>query len=447
MPALRLLRFDSAPAPDKPRCRTADIERAYIEGYPTKLYIYRLPASSFWWVRYYIGGKTLKKSTKQVGKREAIEFAKRFFETVTANYRNGIITSSPTSFRAMTKALLAAERAKLERGDITKITFDNYQYRCETTVMPYFGNREVAAVNYVALEDFVTALSSKGISSATVRSYLQLVRKVLSYASKRDLIQSVPEFPTIKVRSKPRGWFTPAEYLTLWRAARRLVGVRMEIRKHRDQSGNKQTQYIRADDLENKIGRRMCSVDMTEDLVRLIVFMVNGYIRPTDIKHMKHRHVEVVRRPFTYLRLRLPESKGHTDPITTMPKAVTTYLALKAYHAARKPDNKVSPDDYVFMPDHKCRDYALQLLQNQFEVIARTTGLAHDVNDETRTLYSLRHSSIMFRLLYGEGINTLVLARNARTSVSMIDRFYAKPLNGEMNIEMLQSRRRRRNGR
>jgi len=34
-----------------------------------------------------------------------------------------------------------------------------------------------------------------------------------------------------------------------------------------------------------------------------------------------------------------------------------------------------------------------------------------------------------------------MLARNARTSVEMIDRFYAKPLTGEMNVAMLQSRR------
>lgn len=49
----------------------------------------------------------------------------------------------------------------------------------------------------------------------------------------------------------------------------------------------------------------------------------------------------------------------------------------------------------------------------------------------------------MYRLLYGDGINTLVLARNARASVEMIDRFYAKPLSGEMDIGMLQSRRKR----
>jgi hypothetical protein len=58
-----------------------------------------------------------------------------------------------------------------------------------------------------------------------------------------------------------------------------------------------------------------------------------------------------------------------------------------------------------------------------------------------RTLYCLRHTSIMFRLLYGQGIDMLTLARNARTSVQMIERFYASALDGEMNVGMLQSRR------
>jgi hypothetical protein len=50
----------------------------------------------------------------------------------------------------------------------------------------------------------------------------------------------------------------------------------------------------------------------------------------------------------------------------------------------------------------------------------------------------------MFRLLYGQAIDTLTLARNARTSPEMIDRFYAAPLQGEMNIDKLQSKRRPR---
>jgi len=50
----------------------------------------------------------------------------------------------------------------------------------------------------------------------------------------------------------------------------------------------------------------------------------------------------------------------------------------------------------------------------------------------------------MFRLLYGEGMDLLTLARNARTSTEMIDRFYASHLEGEQNIEMIQSRRKRK---
>jgi hypothetical protein len=80
----------------------------------------------------------------------------------------------------------------------------------------------------------------------------------------------------------------------------------------------------------------------------------------------------------------------------------------------------------------------------QFEILMVNTKLGKGAAGEERTLYSLRHTAIMYRLLFGDGINTLLLARNARTSVEIIDRFYAKPLSGEMNIEALQARRRPR---
>jgi hypothetical protein len=47
----------------------------------------------------------------------------------------------------------------------------------------------------------------------------------------------------------------------------------------------------------------------------------------------------------------------------------------------------------------------------------------------------------MFRLMFGRTVDTLTLARNARTSPEMIDRFYAVPLQGEMNVGELQSKR------
>ncbi len=77
-----------------------------------------------------------------------------------------------------------------------------------------------------------------------------------------------------------------------------------------------------------------------------------------------------------------------------------------------------------------------------FKWVMREAGVEpEDQMGRLRTLYCLRHTSIMFRLLHGQGIDMLTLARNARTSVQMIERFYASALDGEMNVAMLQSRR------
>jgi hypothetical protein len=41
-------------------------------------------------------------------------------------------------------------------------------------------------------------------------------------------------------------------------------------------------------------------------------------------------------------------------------------------------------------------------------------------------------------------MDVITLSRNARTSPEMIDRFYASKLVGEQNVDMIQSRRRRK---
>ena len=49
--------------------------------------------------------------------------------------------------------------------------------------------------------------------------------------------------------------------------------------------------------------------------------------------------------------------------------------------------------------------------------------------------------SLTLRLLYGKSIDLITLARNARTSVDMIERFYSSNLTAEMNIDLLQGKR------
>ena len=119
---------------------------------------------------------------------------------------------------------------------------------------------------------------------------------------------------------------------------------------------------------------------------------------------------------------------------------------LKDGSEASREFRQFMPELFAKKPEDniKQRDKALVLMQRQFSVILADASLERGPNNEARTLYSLRHTCIMFRLLYGEGMDLLTLARNARTSTEMIDRFYASHLEGEQNIEMIQSRRKRK---
>ena len=122
-------------------------------------------------------------------------------------------------------------------------------------------------------------------------------------------------------------------------------------------------------------------------------------------------------------------------------------MAVEVYRRLTKHNEEqgwnIDRNAYLFFPNTESRDYALKLLQLQFDILLSELNLSEGVNGERRTIYSLRHTCIMYRLLYGDNIDVITLARNARTSQEMIDRFYASQLKGEDNIGMIQSRRKR----
>jgi mitochondrial fission protein ELM1 len=56
---------------DKHRTNPKAASLHRIPNYPTKLVIYQLAASPYWWVRYYQNKRILRKSTKETDKRKA----------------------------------------------------------------------------------------------------------------------------------------------------------------------------------------------------------------------------------------------------------------------------------------------------------------------------------------------------------------------------------------
>ena len=96
-------------------------------------------------------------------------------------------------------------------------------------------------------------------------------------------------------------------------------------------------------------------------------------------------------------------------------------------------------NDFVFFPEYseKKRDQMMKVVAKLFKRIVAETGI-EEKTDKKLTLYSLRHTAIMMRLTIGQ-VDTLSLARNARTSQSMIDKFYAAHLTSNQVREKLHA--------
>ncbi len=442
-----MLTVFTAAAANDPVLRTQARERTVpipstitpVPGYPRKLSVFKIAASKFWQVRCWIAGRTHRRSTQTQSLRMAQSFARDFYEQLLAQSASLRIEPTPTSsvvlndtitvkpqhtFAAMAAQMMANEQARVERGEFSAGSLKVLRNRLDAHILPRWGKQPPSAVDHAQLLAFTQYLS-KSFSTITVSQYLVAVRKILTLAVAVNALDKLPEFPKVRVQTNSRGAFTPTEYWQIMRTARKQQNTR-----HPDSDSTLRKSYR----------LRSAEYTMPPDVAWVIGFMVNSFIRPSDLKTLKHRHVEVVRNGNTYLRLNLPKTKSHTRPIVTLQPAVRIYQQLSQYYSAR---NLAAPDDYLFLPHLRDRAYAHWVLSFYFNWVLARTGLKLGAHGQERSLYSLRHSSITFRLLYGQGIDLLTLARNARTSVDMINQHYASTVTGEQNIGMLQSRRTR----
>jgi len=416
------------------RTRTVPIPSSItaVPNYPNKLVVYKIAASKYWQVRCWHAGRTHKCSTKTCNLVLAQRFARWFYEDLLVKYSqhaslqvttgNDSNTPAQMTFGAVAAQVYANEQARVERGEYGAGSLRMFRNRLDAHILPAFGTKLIGELTYQKLLSFAQTLSAK-FSTTTVSHYLVIVRKVLTHAQRTGLIEHVPDVPKIKVRSTSRGAFTPTEYWQLLRAARALRGTahpdtRKDMRKRLQQCYN-----------DNR---------MPPDVAWAIGFMVNSFIRPGDLVKLRHRHVEIVHSKQTYLRLTLPETKLHAAPIVTLLPAVRIYRQICQYQTPRK---RAGTNDYLFLPDIPNRRYAMNVLSYMFNWVLQLTGLKLNPHGHPRSLYSLRHSAITFRLLYGQGIDLVTLARNARTSVEVINNHYASTVTGEQNIAMLQSKR------
>ena len=313
---------------------------------------------------------------------------------------------------------------KIAHGELHKDKNKKNQYVYERHIKPFFTKYDIKDIDADALERFRYYLAEQELGKSTQQDYLNLTMVLLKEAQRKGVIAHIPTKPTIKLEDEVRGYFDKDEYTKLWQTAKFNIGKTFEYK--------------------DGAGRTYRKVKLTQECFDLIMFMKNTYIRPTDVKVIKHRHVhKVLRGNHTLIELRHPATKGHKQHMASTEMAWEHYQRIRA-NSVEAGFGK--PDDYLFAPDMKNRDSALAMLTNQFTAVLEMAELKQDAEGKNRTLYSLRHTAIVTAIRQGVPIS--IIAPNARTSELMINRFYGSHIKsaldmGSVMIDVIEAKQKR----
>lgn len=264
-------------------------------------------------------------------------------------------------------------------------------------------------------------------SKSTMLHELVTLRQVIKTAIRHGWLEHLPDFsPPYRKAEKisRRAWFSPEEYKTLYEASR------TRARK------NKGT------------GRQWAC----EQLHDYILFMANTGLRPDEANNLEFRDVEIVEDEGTGETILLISVRGKRGVgyCKSMANAVRPFERLRDRPRPVSDDQADNddadgpapseerrwrvpgPTDLVFPANHK----------KQFNAILEENDLKFDREGSRRTAYSLRHTYICFRLL--EGADIYQIAKNCRTSVEMIEKYYASHIATTLDTSLINVRRPRK---
>ena len=281
---------------------------------------------------------------------------------------------------------------------------EDHQSRLRNHLIPYFGNMGLSEITAGVVQDYRMRRMKgedgfKPPARSTLLHEVVTLRQVLKTAQRHGWIESLPDISMpYRASSKVvhRAWFSPDEYKTLYTASRENAKA----------AQGKSWQWA-AEQLHDKI-----------------LFMANTGIRPDEANWLEYRDVQIIDDEATNETILLIEVRGKRGVgyCKSMPGAVLPFQRMQER-------NNPDPTDKLFPVDHK----------KQFNGILERSNLKFDRQGNRRTLYSLRHSYISFRLL--EGADIYQIAKNCRTSVEMIEKHYAAHLRNQLDAAAINVRK------
>jgi integrase len=400
-----------------------------------KLHLYKRENSSQWQCSAYLAGKNWRVSTKEDSLSHAKDFAEDWYLGLRGKARNGELKVGKTFAHAAEQFI--KEFAVITYGQRSPRYVEMQEDRIRGHLMKFFGDKVVTEITpglvqeyrlhrmtkpkaveerekHEAEEDRQKRADGEEVkprrlwkppARSTLHQEIIALRHVLRTAERHGWLPYLPDISApYKTSGKiaHRAWFSPKEYQSLYEATRK-----------------------RAANPPHKKWRWECA-----QLHDFVLFMVNTGLRPDEAKNLEFRDVEIVEEPTTeeeILEISVRGKRG-VGYCKSMNGAVEPFRRLMArkrpakFFSAEertsdatmpKDGRPPGPTDRLFPNDHR-------------ELLNKVLGelkLKTDREGQVRTAYSLRHTYICLRLMQGADIYQI--AKNCRTSVEMIEKFYA----------------------
>jgi integrase len=180
-----------------------------------------------------------------------------------------------------------------------------------------------------------------------------------------------------------------------------------------------------------------------------VLFMANTGLRPDEAARLEYRDVEIVNDQPTgerILEIKVRGKRG-TGYCKSTRNAVRPFERIRDRNVNDRPTkeqveerkrNDAAKEASAAPP--KPTDRLFPHRQTKlFNEILGTADLKTDREGRARTAYSLRHTYICMRLM--EGADIYQVAKNCRTSVEMIEKFYAAHIKTSLNAAAINVRK------